>query len=77
VIIARLDITIGLPKRDLPTQCDLQMASGETQVVMKEAFIRLTLAWCPLTTWMFVACIADEVILGLDVMHSHDASMYL
>lgn len=71
--IARLDITIGLPKRDPPMQCGLHMVSGETDAVMKEAFIRLTLVWRPITTWMFVAYITDEVILGLDVMHGHDA----
>jgi hypothetical protein len=43
VIIARPDIIAGLPKRDLPTLCALQMASGHTLLILKEALVKLTL----------------------------------
>jgi hypothetical protein len=41
---------------------------------MKEASANLTLGRRPLLTWVFVANITDEFILGLDVLQSHDAS---
>jgi hypothetical protein len=37
VAIARLDITAGLPERDLPMWCGLQTAPGETHAVMKKS----------------------------------------
>jgi hypothetical protein len=36
--IARLDITTGLPERDLPTKFILQMVSGETLSHFEESF---------------------------------------
>jgi hypothetical protein len=75
--IARPDVTAELPKRDPPMQCALQMASEETLPILKEALVKLTLGQCPLTTWVFVANITDEFVLGLDVMHAHDPSVDL
>jgi hypothetical protein len=75
VTIAIPDITTGLPERDLTTSYVLQMASGETLPISKEALITLTLGRRPLTTWVFVAKITDKFIL--DRMHTHDASMDL
>jgi hypothetical protein len=78
VTIARLDITMELPKRNLPRQCNLQMASGEGHPILKEAFVKMTLRLHPLTNWVtnwvFVANITDELILRLGVMHAHDTS---
>jgi hypothetical protein len=53
------------------------MASGQTLPTLKEAFIKLNLGRCQLTSWVFIANIMDEFILRPDVMHAHDASMEL
>jgi hypothetical protein len=44
---------------------------------LKEAFVKLTMGLRPLTTWVFVANITDEFVMGFDVMHGHDASVDL
>jgi hypothetical protein len=51
VTIARPDIRAGLPQKDPPMKCILQMASGETLPILKEVLVTLTLWWRPLTTW--------------------------
>jgi hypothetical protein len=73
----RPDITAGLPERDPPTKCTQQTASGDTLPSLKEALVTLTLGWRPQTTWVFVTEITHEFILGLDVVHAHDAYMDL
>jgi hypothetical protein len=45
--------------------------------ILNEAFVEFTPGWRPLMTWVFVAIITDEFFLGLDVLHTHDASMDL
>jgi hypothetical protein len=45
--------------------------------ILKEAVANPTLGRRPLTTWVFVASITDEFILGLDVLRAHDASLGL
>jgi hypothetical protein len=50
----------------------LQMVSGETLPILKEAFLTLTLGQRPLTTWVFVADIT-KYILGLDILCAYDA----
>jgi hypothetical protein len=51
ITIARLDITAGLPKRELTRSYILQMASVETHPVLKEALVELLLGrGCPLAT---------------------------
>jgi hypothetical protein len=70
--ITRPDINAGLPKRDSPTQRALQMSSGDTLPILKEAFVKLTVGRYPLITWV-VANITVEFILELNVMHAHDA----
>jgi hypothetical protein len=42
---------------------------------MKEASVDSSLRRRPLTTWEFVSKITDEVILGLDGLSAHDASV--
>jgi hypothetical protein len=37
----------------------------------------LTLVQHPMTTWMFIANSADELILGLDALQAHNASVDL
>jgi hypothetical protein len=44
---------------------------------LKEVSVKLILGWGPLTTRLFVANITNKFILGLDVMHAHNASMDL
>jgi hypothetical protein len=39
---ARLDIAAGLPEIDPATKCVLQMASGETLPILKEALVTST-----------------------------------
>jgi hypothetical protein len=43
--------------------------------VMGEAFVELTLRQHPLKTWVFIAKIINECILGLDILHAHDVSV--
>jgi hypothetical protein len=77
VTIARPDIIAGLTERDPSTQYALQTASGETLPTLKEASVKLTRGQCPLTTWKFIANIKEDFILGLNIIHVHDASMDL
>jgi hypothetical protein len=42
VMITRLDITTGLPKRDLTMPYVLQMASEEILPIVKEVLVKLT-----------------------------------
>jgi hypothetical protein len=44
---------------------------------MKEALVELTLGQLPQLTWVFITKIADKFILGLDVLHAHEASVDL
>jgi hypothetical protein len=53
----------------------LHIASGETLLILKEALV--TLWRRPLTTWVFIANITDEFILGLDVLSAQNASVDL
>jgi hypothetical protein len=54
------------------TDSVLQMASGETFPVLKEAMVQLTLQWHHPRTCMFVPKITDKFILGLDILCTHD-----
>jgi hypothetical protein len=76
-VIARPDITAGLPERELTRLYVLQMISGETLPILMEVLVELTLGQHPLMTWAFVARIADEFILGLDIAQVHCASLDL
>jgi hypothetical protein len=75
VTIVRLDITAGLPERDLAMLYILQMASEEILSIPKEVLIKLTLGQCPLTSCVFVANIIDAFNRVLDVLHTYDASL--
>jgi hypothetical protein len=44
---------------------------------LKEVFVTLTLGWSPMKIWVFIANIANEFILGLDMLHAYDASVDL
>jgi hypothetical protein len=50
VMIARPDITAGLPERELAGPYNLQMTCGGTFYLLKEALIKFALGWCSLTT---------------------------
>jgi hypothetical protein len=43
--------------------------------VVKEAHVELTMGQCTLRSWVFVADIRDDFILGLDILRAHDASV--
>jgi hypothetical protein len=43
--------------------------------VIKEAHVELTMGQSTLRSWVFVADIADELILELDILRAHDASV--
>jgi len=45
--------------------------------VLNEAFVELNLGRRSLRHWVYVAEVTDEIILGLDVLRSHDASVNL
>jgi hypothetical protein len=45
--------------------------------ILKEAFVTLTLGRRPLEIWVFIADITDELILGLDILRTYNASMDL
>jgi hypothetical protein len=53
----------------------LQTASGETIPVSKEAHVELTMGRRTLSSWVFVADIKDDFLLGLDILRAHDTSV--
>jgi hypothetical protein len=53
----------------------LQTVSGEAFPILKEVFLTLTLGLHPLKIWVFVEEINNEFILGLDILHTYDASV--
>jgi hypothetical protein len=73
VIVARPDIVVGLSVMRRDPQCVLQVGSGRTIPVVKEALVELTLEQRALKFWVFVADITDELILGLDILQTYDA----
>jgi predicted aspartyl protease len=73
--VARPDIVAGLPERELSRPYVLKTASGETMPVMKKAHVELTMGQRTLRSWVFVADIADDFILGLDILRAYDASV--
>jgi hypothetical protein len=75
VMIARPDIAAGWPERQPHPGFTLQTVSGESLPILKEVLLTLTLGRCPLKMWVFVANITDELILGLDILRSNDASV--
>jgi hypothetical protein len=50
---------------------------GQTLLILKEYFVTLLLGRRPVKTWVFVANITDEYILGLDVLIARDAAVDL
>jgi hypothetical protein len=42
---------------------------------VKEAHVELTMGRRTLSSWVFVADIKDDFILGLDILRAHDASV--
>jgi predicted aspartyl protease len=73
--VTRPDIVAGLPERELSRPYVLQMASGETIPVVKEARVELTIGRRTLRSWVFVADIKDDFILGLDILRAYNASV--
>jgi predicted aspartyl protease len=74
-IVARPDIVAGLPERKLSRPYVLQTASGETIPVVKEARVKLTIGRRTVRSWVFVADITDDLILGMDILRAYDASV--
>jgi hypothetical protein len=58
VTVARPDIIVELPERRLGRQCALQVGSGWTIPVLREALVKMTLGQRDLKIW-------DEFNLGL------------
>jgi hypothetical protein len=52
------------------------MAPGESPV-FKEALVEVILRRSPVTTWVFVAKVTDELNLELNIFSTHDASVDL
>jgi hypothetical protein len=77
VTVVRPDIATGWPERQLSQRFKLKTVSGETLPILKEVFLILTLGCRPLKIWVFVANITNELILGLDILHTYDASVDL
>jgi hypothetical protein len=73
--VARSDIVAGLPERELSRPYVLQTASGETIPVVKEAHVELTMGRRTLRSWVFIADIKDDFILGPDILRAYDASV--
>jgi hypothetical protein len=73
--VARPDIIVGLPERELSQPYVLQTAFGETMPVVKEAHVELTMGRRTLRSWVFVADIKDDFILGLYILRAHDSSV--
>jgi hypothetical protein len=63
--------TARLPGR----QCVLQVGSGRTIPVVREALGELTLGQRALNIWIFVADIMEEFILGLDILRAYHATV--
>jgi hypothetical protein len=75
VTVANADITAGLPKRELTLPYILQMASGKTLPILKKVLAELNLGRHLLLTWVFIARIANQFILGLDALPTYDLFM--
>jgi hypothetical protein len=67
----RPDIDAGWPDPGFP----LQTVCGGSLPILKEVLLTLTLGPRPLTMWVFFANIADELILGLDILRAYVASV--
>jgi hypothetical protein len=75
VTVARPDIVMGLSERRRGRQCVLQVHSGRTIPVVKEALVELTLVQRALNIWVFVADRTDEFILRLEIMCAYHATV--
>jgi hypothetical protein len=73
VLITRLHITAGFPKRNLTTQCP---AVGKGYPSHPErSLVKLNLGCCSLMILEFIPYITHDFILGLDVWSTHNASV--
>ena len=75
VTVIRPDVAEGLPSKKPNRPYQLVTASGDNLPVVKEALLELTLGRSTVRLWVFVARVAEEVILGLDALRSHDATV--
>jgi hypothetical protein len=64
VTVATPDIVVRLLERRPGRQCVLQVGSGRTIPVVREALVEVTLVQRNLKIWEFAADITDEFILG-------------
>jgi hypothetical protein len=77
VTVARPDIAVGWPEREPNQRFTLQTVSGEALAILKEVFLTLTLGRSSLKIWVFVADITNGFILGLDILPTYDASVFI
>jgi hypothetical protein len=75
VTVASPDTVVGLPERRPGRQCVLQVGSGRTIPIVKEALVELTLGQRALKIRVFVADITDEFILGLGILRAYHATV--
>jgi hypothetical protein len=73
--VARPDIAAGWPERQPKPGLALQTVSGEALPILKEVPLTLTLGRRPLKIWIFVTDITNELILGLDILSTYNASL--
>jgi hypothetical protein len=62
VTVAKPDIVPGQAEKDPSPKFAIQIASGGTLSILKEALLTLTLGRRPPTTFVYVVSIADEFI---------------
>jgi hypothetical protein len=77
VNVVRPDIATGWPERQPNQRFQLQTVSWEALPILKEVFLTLTLGRRQPKSWVFVADITNEFILGLDILRAYDGSVDL
>jgi hypothetical protein len=53
------------------------MALNGILPILKKALVKLTLGLKPISMWVFVAEITEEIMLRLDILYTYDASVDL
>ncbi|XP_023716570.1 uncharacterized protein LOC111869344 [Cryptotermes secundus] len=75
VTVVRRDIAAGSPEKQPNPDFTQQTVSGGFLPVLKEVLLTLIMGRQPITMWVFVANITDELILGLHILRAYDASV--
>jgi hypothetical protein len=70
-------VIVARPEKQPNQHYTIQSGAGEGFSILKEDFLTLTLGRRPQKNWVFVACITNEVILGLDILCAYNAPLDL